>query len=521
MKENKNNIGTILIVDDLPDNLRVLSRILTKRGYEVKKVTNGKTAIRASQLDPPDLILLDIRMPEMDGYEVCRQLKANQETEAIPILFISALDETLDKVRAFQVGGVDYICKPFEVEEVIARIESQLTIQRQRKQLQKEIENRQQAEEILRQSRAFLSSILNSALDGIAAVQAMRQNTTGEIIDFRCLAVNPVIARFFGKPQSNLIGKLGVKKFITNVDPKLFSALVNVVETGESLAEDVYYEYNSLKYWFHFIAVKLGDGFSITVRNITERKEMELELTQSNKDLQTFSYSLSHDLRNYISHITIASSLLKEEESPELGENIRDLINIIYDSGQKTSQILEGIMELSCVKDKDVIPDYFNLSELVEKTLSYLQITQAEREAQIIIEPNVMVMGDPKLLQIMMENLLNNAWKFTAKEVEAVIEFGVIKKQDDLWQEVIDRANITLLDNIQQDIYFVKDNGVGFDMNKYEQLFTPFQCLDSKKDFDGTGIGLSIVQRIIERHDGFIWAESEVGKGATFYFIIS
>ncbi len=128
--------GHILIVDDTPDNLRLLSKTLTEQGYEVQCAINGKLALMAVTNEPPDLILLDIKMPEMDGYEVCERLKTQEETAEIPVIFLSALDDVFDKVKAFKVGCVDYITKPFQVEEVFARIENQLTIRRLQRQLQ-------------------------------------------------------------------------------------------------------------------------------------------------------------------------------------------------------------------------------------------------------------------------------------------------------------------------------------------------------------------------------------------------
>jgi len=122
----------ILIVDDTPANLNVLTAILGKRGYRVRAAINGGLALKAAQKAPPDLILLDVQMPAMNGYEVCRQLKADEQTSHIPVVFISALDDVLDKVEAFQAGGVDYITKPFQIEEVLARVENQLALNRQR-----------------------------------------------------------------------------------------------------------------------------------------------------------------------------------------------------------------------------------------------------------------------------------------------------------------------------------------------------------------------------------------------------
>lgn len=127
--------GDLLIVDDLADNLRVLSNTLAEQGYRVRAARNGTMALVGACAYPPDLILLDIRMPEMDGYEVCRRLKADPRTQPIPIIFLSALDEVVDKARAFEVGGADYITKPFQVEEVLARVGHQLTIQQLKKQV--------------------------------------------------------------------------------------------------------------------------------------------------------------------------------------------------------------------------------------------------------------------------------------------------------------------------------------------------------------------------------------------------
>lgn len=140
----------VLIVDDQPDNLRTLAAMLTQQGYKVRKAVSGEVAIETARLNPPSLILLDIRMPQMDGYEVCSALKQSCQTRGVPVIFLSALDDTVDKARAFAVGGADYITKPFQAEEVLLRVEHQLTIQQQQHQLQQEIQERRYAEELLR-----------------------------------------------------------------------------------------------------------------------------------------------------------------------------------------------------------------------------------------------------------------------------------------------------------------------------------------------------------------------------------
>lgn len=138
--------GDILVVDDKPDNLRLLNIMLGKNGYKVREATSGQIALQEVRTHPPDLILLDILMPEMNGYEICRQLKTSASTAVIPIIFLSALNDTFDKVRAFEAGGVDYITKPFQLQEVLARVKTQLILRRQQVMLQEEIRDRQKAE---------------------------------------------------------------------------------------------------------------------------------------------------------------------------------------------------------------------------------------------------------------------------------------------------------------------------------------------------------------------------------------
>jgi PleD family two-component response regulator len=159
--------GNILIVDDIQENLRFLTRIITKEGYKVRGVTNGTMALRTVRNHPPDAILLDIKMPDIDGYQLCEALKSDENTSEVPIIFLSALDQFFDKVKAFKVGGVDYISKPFQPEEVLVRLETQVTIQHQKRQLKEAIERHLQTAEIAYQSRALVANLLNSSLDGI------------------------------------------------------------------------------------------------------------------------------------------------------------------------------------------------------------------------------------------------------------------------------------------------------------------------------------------------------------------
>jgi diguanylate cyclase (GGDEF)-like protein len=283
----------VLVVDDQPDNVRLLSSILLEQGYKVRKALNGEMALKAVEVKLPDVILLDINMPSMTGYDVCEALKSNPKTRHIPVIFLSALNEPIDKVKAFQVGGADYVTKPFQLEEVLARLEHQITIQQQRQQLleqneqlKQEVLTRQQTEEILYQSRALLASVLNSSLDGVAAAQAVRDEL-GEIVDFRCLVINPVAARTLGRARDELAGKLMLRSLLQQIDPLMFKHFVQVVEKGEILQREFFHQSSDrTRSWFQVVAVKLGDGFSVTFRDISQQKLSEEALQLANQELQ-------------------------------------------------------------------------------------------------------------------------------------------------------------------------------------------------------------------------------------------
>ena len=289
IKQDRRSSGKILIVDDSLENLRLLSSLLTREGYKVISATDGSMALSTIKEEPPDLILLDVMIPEMDGYEVCQYLKSQKQTRHIPIIFLSGLDSELDKVEAFRVGGVDYITKPFYTEEVIFRVKAQLSIINEQKRLQQllqeQIVERNIVERELNKSRTLLTGVLHSSLDGMAALEAVRDRQ-GKIIDFCWLIANPVAAMTIGGTIQSLQGKrLFVEGTPGHLFDGLFNAFVQVVESCTVLEKEHYYDSLSLKAWFQIVAVKLGDGFAMTFRDISERKQLELTLMEDNSRL--------------------------------------------------------------------------------------------------------------------------------------------------------------------------------------------------------------------------------------------
>ncbi len=170
------NKGTVLIVDDTPANLDLLNAMLSEEGYEVRPAINGQMALMAARMSPPDAILLDINMPGKNGYEVCIELKQDERTAEIPVIFLSALDDTADKVKAFHVGGVDYVTKPFQFEEVLARVESQLTLARQRREIEDlRRRDRERFEELSRMKDQFVSTVSHDLKNPINNIMGYAQ----------------------------------------------------------------------------------------------------------------------------------------------------------------------------------------------------------------------------------------------------------------------------------------------------------------------------------------------------------
>ncbi|MCU0537640.1 MAG: CHASE3 domain-containing protein [Hydrococcus sp. Prado102] len=225
------------------------------------------------------------------------------------------------------------------------------------------------------------------------------------------------------------------------------------------------------------------------------------QLEAANKELEAFSYSVSHDLRSPLRSIDGFSQALLEDYADQLDEFGKEYLQRVRKAAQRMAELIDDLLQLSRLTRSEMHAEQVNLSQLAIAIATELQNTQPERKVEFAIEPNLLVIGDIRLLRIALENLLGNAWKFTGKQPQARIEFG-------------------LTDCDGTPAYFVRDNGTGFDMAYADKLFGAFQRLHDMTEFEGTGIGLATVQRIIYRHGGRVWAKGEVGVGATFYFIL-
>jgi len=265
-----------------------------------------------------------------------------------------------------------------------------------------------------------------------------------------------------------------------------------------------------------------GTLVSSAIRDITQRKQIEAEvhklnaeleqrilertsqiaqLTAVNKELEAFSYSISHDLRAPLRALDGFSQALLEDYGDRLDAEGQNYLQRIRAASQRMGQLIDDLLDLARLTRSEMQPAPVDLSNLAQQVVSDLQSMYPERSVEMIIQEDMIVHGDTQLLRVALENLLGNAWKFTSKKPDAQIKFGMRAEND-------------------QRVYYVKDNGVGFNMAYADKLFGAFQRLHGATEFEGTGIGLATVQRVVHRHGGQIWAESEVNRGATFYFTL-
>jgi two-component system, sensor histidine kinase and response regulator len=377
----------ILLVDDQPANLVALEAMLQGLGQNLIQAQSGREALKWLLTHDFAVILLDVKMPEMDGFETAALIRQRDKSRHTPILFLTAADSTQTQaLRGYEVGAVDYLVKPIVPEFVRSKVAVF-------------VELAKKTDLLRRQARLLAES-----------EQAARE-----------------------------------------------------------LAET--------------------------------RAELVRDLEHKNRELESFSYAVSHDLRAPLRRIDSFSRAVLETQGEQLDESGRKFLSRVREASQHMSQLIDDVLYLSKVTRAELREQEIDLSELVAMILTRLREAEPTRTVELKVRPGVMITGDGQLLRIALQNLLENAWKFTGKAAEARIEFGVTQAAG-------------------EPTYFVRDNGAGFDMTYSGRLFGPFQRLHPQHEFPGSGIGLATVQRIIHRHGGRVWAEGLVGQGATFYFTL-
>jgi signal transduction histidine kinase len=433
----------VLIVDDAPENIQLLTEMLHEVCLPIC-ATNGMEALKLANEDPaPDVILLDIMMPGMNGFEVCSRLKSEPKTRNIPIIFVTALNDINEEHKGLDMGGADYITRPFNANLVKTRVRYQLEMTRQR-------------------------NLQDAALDPGSAPEVSRADLLFELSERKRL--HEELCRLNEDLELQLAqGKL-----------QLAAAREELQRESQRRTEE--------------------QKECVILNENLLRQRYDLDLV--NRELESFSYSISHDLRAPLRHLLGFSGALQEDCADTLDDSARSFLGCITKAAKKMEAQIEALTGLSRIARQQLNLASVDLSCMVRESAASLQGSEPARQAVFTIADELLVRGDAGLLRAAIDNLLANAWKYTGKRDAAQIEFGRQLEGD-------------------ASVFYLRDNGAGFDMRYADRLFGAFQRMHREGEFEGAGVGLAVVQRIIHRHGGRIWADATVDGGATFYFTLA
>jgi PAS domain S-box-containing protein len=554
---NMAHLDRILVVDDTTANLQLLTNLLTTHGYKVYPASDGELALEFVRSTLPDLILLDIRLPGIDGFEVCRRLKADERTRSIPIIFISILENEHEKVKAFQVGGVDYITKPIRSAEALARVHTHLSLRHAQMDLESRNDELEAARETLEERVAERSveleqinrklqqqidvhlQTLEALRESDAKYRSLIRKVQVAIVlhdgQGRILESNPLAHHLLGLSADQLLGKSLIDPewhFLRedgSVMPVAEYPVSMVLSTRQPLRGYVTGIRRLERADVTWALVNAEPEYSgtgeisriiVSFVDITRRKRAEEEICQlnleldrrvlertaqleaANKEMHAFTYTVSHDLRAPLRHIDGFMELLQKTIGTALDEQSRHYMDAIAGAGKKMGLLIDDLLSFSRMGRHALSFKQVELRPLVQDVIRELEPDAAGRNIEWHIGDLPTVGGDAAMLRMVLANLISNALKFTRPRQQAQIEIGSLPGQG------------------SEAVIFVRDNGVGFDMTYADKLFGVFQRLHRADEFEGTGIGLANVRRIIARHGGRTWAEGAVDHGATFFFTL-
>ncbi len=498
----------LLMAEDSADDAALLLLVLRGGGYKVvsEQVETAADLRAALTRQSWDIITSDNAMPRLNATEALKI--AHELRPDTPFIIVSGDIDLGLAVSLMKTGALDYIQKS-ELPRIVPAIGRALeAVKRQRES--------QRVSDALEASESRYRRLFETAQDGILILNA----DSGEIED-----VNPFMINMLGYSRMEFLGRKlwEIGAFIDTAASK--AAFLELQAKGYVRYHDlpletrdgrhIAVEFVSNIYWVEQARVAQCNIRDITINNTAaaEIRKLNVDLEQRvaertsqleslNKELEAFNYSVSHDLRAPLRRISgFADALCDATGSTQSADSLQ-LIGNIRNSVARMSALIDALLRLARFSRTPLLRKPVDLTAVVLRITAELRQTDAGRAIEFIVADNVAASADEPLLLIVLENLLANAWKFTASIVTARIEFGAGGPVDGVKS------------------YFVRDNGTGFDMTYAGKLFSPFQRLHSEKEFPGIGIGLATVQRIISRHGGRVWADSAPGAGATFSFTL-
>ncbi len=495
----------ILIVDDQPNNLKVIASIL-QEDYKLSFANSGTNALKILEKGTPELILLDVMMPDMDGYEVCKKIMSKPEAKNIPVIFLSAKTSIDDIVKGFQSGAVDYITKPFNSLEVKVRVKNHLNLHhaKQEKVL---------AEKKLKENQKFLQSVLQSQKEMIC-----RLNTEASIS-----FLNAAFAEFFARSEQELIGENWIELFPVIKHGELKQLLDDLLHKPDDTItyQQKVFTRNGIKRWHEWKGYAVCDdekhvsGFQFIGYDITdmiERQELEKEVEITRNTLkfkQNFLASMSHEIQTPLTGIIGISQML---QNTRLDYTQKDYLNTLQMSADNLREILDQVLDYSRIESGNVQIKMgtFSIERLVDHARKFFNgISRKPISFYDEIHPDVpdFLMFDHKRIIQVLNNLITNSVKFTEKG-----SVSVIVNLDESAGRVNKNEVVVKIE--------VKDTGIGIRQEKQKNIFSPFSQVHKidTENYSGIGLGLSICKEIAEMHGGKIGVQSEPGKGTTVWF---
>jgi PAS domain S-box-containing protein len=511
------SVPVILVVDDDANNLAIVSEYLKERDYTILIAEDGASGLARAAYARPDLILLDVLMPGMDGYETCRRLKADPATREIPVIFMTALAEIEHKVKGFEAGAVDYVTKPLHREEVMARVgvhlrirELNLRLQEANQWLEKRVESRT-AE--LRNSQRRLFDIINFLPDATFAV-----DLSGEIIIW-----NRAAERVTAAKAADMLGK-GNREyslpFYGERRPALIDLVLHPGPETERLYPEARKEHGVVfgevisrgESWLQATAAPLYDsegamvGAIESVRDITELKKLEEQLRHAQKmeAVGTLAGGIAHDFNNILTAIIGCATLLRVRlgEDHAFGSYTDDILA----ASERAANLTRSLLTFS--RKQSISTKAENLNEIVKRIHTLLlRVVGEDVDFRIVLaEEELMVMADSGQIEQVLMNLVANAR-------DAMPQGGVLTISTARVEAGAGGTPATLPPGRYAQLT-VSDTGQGMAEATRQRIFEPF--FTTKEVGKGTGLGLSIGYGIVKQHEGEITVDSEPGKGTTF-----
>ncbi|HNT76806.1 MAG TPA: response regulator [Anaerolineae bacterium] len=556
---------TILIIDDNPTNLSVLTSFLECYDFEILVATDGEDGLAIAQKVRPDLVLLDIVMPGMDGYEVCRRLKSNPRTQEIPVIFITSIVSTEDKVKGFEAGAIDYLTKPVHAEEVLARIHTHLRIQELTQSLLEAnavLTKRARQLEISSQVARQVTSILE--LDTLLAVvvKSIQEALSYYFVGIWLLNESHAALLLQASASTADADVVAPDFSISLNDPR--SILAAVCRTGDSyLANDVtqstyYLPFTELPLTQAELALPLclgqeilgaldiqsdaqnafdaedvtvlqtlADQIAIAIRNarlyalekqlrkVEEERAQNLAELNANKD--KFFSIVAHDLRGPFQPLLSWSYLLSKKNISSNPASVQEIGQNLYRAAKDFMHLLENLLEWARIQQGRILctPTVFNLAEVVENTVDILTEMAFNKNIHVYTHIDATLHGyaDVNMISAVIRNLLTNALKFTPGGGNVMVS---ARRGEPPANPTPAEAGLSFIE------VSVADSGVGIspeDLAKLFRIDVHHTTIGTAQEH-GAGLGLTLCKEMVERNKGRIWIESAVGQGATVTFTI-